>query len=227
MLQYARQRGLPVMGETCPQYLYFTIDHLRRPDGAKWVCSPPVRPAADNERLWQGLKEGVIQTVGTDHCSFFFNGRKPILYEGREVSIPGKELGLRNFSLIPNGLPGVGDRLPVMWTFGVGDGRLTPNQFVALNCTNPAQIFGLFPRKGTLLPGSDADIVIWDPQRKVTYGVAHARHRTDYNLYEGWQLVGYPVKVLLRGQVIVDQERWLGKPGMGRYLKRKPFAPVL
>jgi dihydropyrimidinase len=227
MLQYARQRGLPVMGETCPQYLFFTVDDLRRPDGAKWVCSPPMRSAADNARLWQGLKDGVISTVGTDHCPFFFDGSKPIRYEGREVCIPGKELGRENFTLIPNGLPGVGDRLPVLWSFGVGTGRLSPNQFVALNCTNPARIFGLYPRKGTLMPGADADIVIWDPQRRVTYGVAHAQHRTDYNLYEGWKMTGYPDKVFLRGHLIVDRERWLGHAGMGKFLVRKPFAPFV
>jgi dihydropyrimidinase len=121
----------------------------------------------------------------------------------------------------------VGDRLPVLWTCAVGQGRLTANQFVALNCTNPARIFGLYPRKGALLPGADADMVIWDPQRRVSYGVRHAQHRTDYNLYEGWDLAGYPEKVLLRGRVIVDQERWLGRPGMGRFQLRKPFAPVL
>lgn len=227
MLHYARQRGVPVMGETCPQYLFFTMEDLRRPDGAKWVCSPPMRSAEDNARLWQGLKDGEIQVIGTDHCPFFYNGARPIRYEGQEVCIPGKELGQDDFTRTPNGLPGVGDRLPVIWTHGVGGGRLTPNQFVALNSTNPAKIFGLYPRKGALIPGADADIVIWDPQRAVTYGVEHARHRTDYNLYEGWNLVGYPDKVFLRGSLIVDQERWLGRPGMGRFLKRRPFAPVL
>lgn len=227
MLQYVRNQGLPVMGETCPQYLFFSIEDMRRPDGAKWVCSPPMRTAADNVRLWEGLHDGTLQTIATDHCPFFFNGRQPIMYEGQPVRIPGKELGEHDFTKIPNGLPGVGDRLPVLWTFGVGQGRLTPNQFVALNCTNPARIFGLYPRKGSLLPGSDADLAIWDPQKKVTYGVAHAQHRTDYNLYEGWQLTGYPQKVFLRGQLIVDDERWLGRPGMGRFLKRQAFAPVL
>lgn len=227
MLQYARQNGLPVMGETCPQYLFFTVDNLRQPDGAKWVCSPPMREPADNARLWQGLANGIIQAVATDHCPFFYDGRKPIVYEGREVCIPGKELGADNFTLIPNGLPGVGDRMPVLWTSAVGTGKLTANQFVALNCTNPAKIFGLYPRKGCLLPGSDADIVIWDPQRRLTYGTAYARHRTDYNLYEGWELTGYPEKVFLRGQLIVDGDRWLGRPGQGQYLMRKPFAPVL
>jgi dihydropyrimidinase len=227
MLQYARQHGMPVMGETCPQYLFFTIDDLRRPDGAKWICSPPMRTSADNDRLWQGLAEGIIQTVGTDHCPFFYDGTTPIRYEGHPVAIPGKELGKGDFTLIPNGLPAVGDRMPVLWTYGVGAGKITEQQFVALNCTNPARIAGLYPRKGSLMPGADADIVIWHPQRQVKYGVAVAQHRTDYNLYEGWELTGFPEKVFLRGQLIVDGERWLGKRGMGKFLHRKPFADVL
>jgi dihydropyrimidinase len=221
MLRYAREHGVKVMGETCPQYLFFTIDHLRRPDGAKWICSPPMRTEIDNARLWAGLANGTIQTIGTDHCAFFYDGTKPIVYEGKEIAIPGKELGADDFTKIPNGLVGVGDRLPIMWTYGVRAGKMTPNQFVALNATNPAKIFGLYPRKGTLLPGSDADIVIWDPEKKVKYGVAHAQHRTDHNLYEGWELVGYPEKVFLRGELIVDNEGWLGKRGMGQFLKRR------
>jgi len=181
----------------------------------------------DNERLWQGVKDGTIEAIATEHCPFFYDGRKPILYEGRNVRIPGKELGLDDFTLIPNGLPGVGDRLPVLWTQAVGSGQITPNQFVAMNCTNPAKIFGMYPQKGCLLPGADADIVLWDPNRKVKYGVAHAQHRTDYNLYEGWKLTGYPEKVFLRGNLIVDHERWLGRAGMGRFITRKPYAPVL
>jgi dihydropyrimidinase len=227
MLRYAREKGLPVMGETCPQYLFFTIEHLQREDGAKWVCSPPMRTTQDNQRLWQGLTDGTIQTIGTDHCPFFYDGRKPIIYEGQPVAIPGKELGAGDFTKIPNGLPAVGDRLPILWSYGVRAGRLTPNQFVALTSTQPAMIFGLYPSKGTLLPGSDADIVLWDPERHLTYGVAHAQHRTDYNLFEGWELVGYPEKVFLRGQLIVDGERWLGKAGMGQFLHRKAGATVL
>jgi dihydropyrimidinase len=220
-LQYARRCGLPVMGETCPQYLFFTEQHLQRPDGAKWVCSPPVRAAQDNARLWQGLKDGTIQALATDHCPFFYDGTRPIVYEGQQVSIPGKELGIEDFTKIPNGLPGVGDRLPVLWTYGVRAGHISPQQFVALTSTQPAKIFGLYPRKGALQPGSDADIVIWDPEHRLTYGVAHARHRTDYNLYENWELVGFPEKVLLRGRLIVDGGAWLGKPGQGQYLFRK------
>lgn len=226
-LQYARQHGLRVMGETCPQYLFFTLDHLRRPDGAKWVCSPPVRQAEDNLRLWEGLSEGVIQVVATDHCPFFFDGSRPILYEGQPVAIPGKELGRDDFTKIPNGLPGVGDRLPLLWTFGVGAGKITPNQFVALTSTNPAKIFGLYPQKGNLSPGADADFLIWDPDKKVQYGVAVAQHRTDYNLYEGWELTGFPQKVFLRGQCLVDEGKWFGRAGKGRFLYRLPGAVVL
>ncbi len=221
MLRYARERGVHVMGETCPQYLFFTIDHLRRPDGAKWVCSPPMRAEKDNARLWAGLHDGTLQTIGTDHCPFFFDGTQPILYEGKPVKIPGKELGRDDFTKIPNGLPGVQDRLPIMWTYGVRAGRITPNQFVALNSTNPARIFGLYPRKGALMPGSDADIVIWDPEKRVKYGVALSQQRTDYNLYEGWELVGYPEKVFLRGKLIVDGDHWLGRSGGGMFLERK------
>lgn len=220
MLKYARERGVPVMGETCPQYLFFTLDDLRRPDGAKWICSPPMRTKEDNARLWEGLSDGILQTVGTDHCPFYFDGSQPIVYEGREIAIPGKELGKHDFTKIPNGLPGIEDRLPVLWSTGVGAGRITANQFVAYNSTNPARIFGLYPRKGALLAGSDADIVIWDPAKKVKYGVAHAHQRTDYNLYEGWELTGMPEKVFLRGKLIVDGEHWLGKAGDGQFLKR-------
>jgi len=220
MLKYARERGVKVMGETCPQYLFFTLDHLRRADGAKWICSPPMRTEQDNARLWEGLTDGVLQTIGTDHCPSYFDGTRPIVYEGSEIAIPGKELGKDDFTKIPNGLPGIQDRMPIMWTYGVRAGKISVNQFVAYNSTNPAKIFGLYPRKGALLEGSDADIVIWDPEKRVEYGIAHAHHRTDYNLYEGWDLVGYPEKVFLRGRLIVDGDKWLGKLGDGKFLKR-------
>jgi dihydropyrimidinase len=226
-LAYAREKGVQVMGETCPQYLFFGVDDLRRPDGSKWICSPPVRGPADNQRLWQGLQDGILQVMATDHCPFFYDGTRPIVYEGVEVKIPGKELGIDDFSKVPNGLPGVGDRLPIFWTEGVSKGRINANQFVAMTSTNPAKIFGLYPRKGSLVPGADADIVLWDPDRVVKYGVAHSHHRTDYNLYEGWELHGFPRKVFLRGQLIVDGSVWHGSAGMGRFLKRSAFAPIL
>jgi len=220
MLKYARERGVKVMGETCPQYLFFTIDHLRRPDGAKWICSPPMRTEQDNARLWEGVHDGTLQTIGTDHCPFFFDGTKPIMYEGRKIAIPGKELGKDDFTKIPNGLPGIQDRMPILWTYGVRAGKISANQFVALTSTNPAKIFGLYPRKGALVPGADADLVIWDPEKRVKYGVAHSHQRTDYNLYEGWELVGMPEKVFLRGKMIVDGNVWLGAAGQGQFLKR-------
>jgi len=226
-LAYAREQGLKVMGETCPQYLFFTEEHLKRTDGAKWICSPPMRTEQDNQRIWQGLVDNTLQTVGTDHCPFFYDGKKAILYEGKEVLIPGKELGQEDFTKIPNGLPGVEDRMPVLWTEGVVKGHLTPNQFVAYTSTNAAKIFGLYPQKGSLSPGSDADIVIWDPEKKLKYGVEVAHQRTDYNLYEGWELQGYPEKVYLRGECIVDGTEWLGKRGQGQFLMRKPHAEVL
>ncbi len=220
MLKYARERDVKVMGETCPQYLFFTIDDLRREDGAKWVCSPPMRTEKDNTRIWEGLSGDILQTVGTDHCPFYFDGTKPIVYEGSEIAIPGKELGRNNFTKIPNGLPGIQDRMPILWTYGVGTGKISANQFVAYMSTNPAKIFGLYPRKGALSEGSDADIVIWDPEKRVKYGVAHSHQRADYNLYEGWELTGYPEKVFLRGKLIVDGKAWLGKRGNGKFLKR-------
>jgi dihydropyrimidinase len=158
--------------------------------------------------------------MATDHCPFFFDGTRAITYEGQPIAIPGKELGRDDFTKIPNGLPGVGDRLMILWTTGVGSGRISPNRFVEMTSTNPAKIFGMYPQKGTLLPGSDADIAIWDPKKEIQYGVATAQHRTDYNLYEGWKLRGVVEKVLLRGKLIVDGSTWLGKRGEGRFIKR-------
>ncbi len=226
-LNYGRKHGLPIMGETCPAYLFFTVEHLKRGDGAKWICSPPMRSAQDNDALWRGLSQDQIQTVGTDHCPFFYDGGKPIEYEGELIAIPGKELGVEDFTKIPNGLPGVGDRMPILWSYGVGKGRISPQQFVAITSTHVAKIFGLYPQKGTLLPGADADIVIWDPERELVYGRAFAHHRTDYNLFEGWKLKGFPEKVFLRGKLIVDGDRWYGKPGMGRFIRRKAHASII
>jgi dihydropyrimidinase len=224
---YARARGARVMGETCPQYLFGTLDDLRRPDGAKWVFSPPVRTQADNEFLWGALTRGELQTVGTDHCPFPFDGSQSFVYEGQPFRQAGKELGADDFTKIPNGGPGIQDRMPVLWTYGVGAGRFSLNRLVELCCTNPAKIFGLYPQKGTLAVGSDADVVIWNPELKKTMGVATSHQRTDYNLYEGLPVTGWPEKVFSRGRLLVDGEHWYGTPGTGRYLARKAHAPVL
>jgi len=219
-LMYARSRGLKAMGETCPQYLFFTVDHLRRPDGAKWVCSPPFRTKIDNEFLWKSLAQNNLQVVGTDHCPFFLDGTKEIQYEDKRVKIPGKELGKENFTLIPNGVPGIEDRMPILWSYGVGRGIISMNRFVELCCANPAKIFGMYPRKGTIAVGSDADIVIWNPKLSKVILPTNMHQRTDYNLYEGMELIGLPEKVFVRGNLIVDGEKWLGKPGQGKFLKR-------
>lgn len=227
MLEYARSKGLRLMGETCPQYLFFTEAELERPDGAKWVCSPPLRTRADQERLWNGLQKGIIQVIATDHCPFYYDGTQPIEYEGTPIRIPGKELGAGDFTRIPNGLPGVGDRLPVLWTAMVHTKRFSVSEFVALTSTNPAKIFGMYPQKGILAQGSDADIVIWDPEVGVNYGRDFSKQRTDYNLYEGWQLTGFPVRVISRGKTLVENGTWFGRAGAGRFVKRKPFVNTM
>ena len=219
-LRRARQYGLPVMGETCPPYLFFNLDHLKRSDGAKWICSPPMRSLEDNAGVWKAVEDDTLQVMATDHCPFFFDGTQPIEYEGQSIAIPGKELGKDDFTKIPNGVPGVGDRLMVLWTYGVGKKRISPNRFVAITSTNPAKIFGMYPQKGSIQPGSDADIAIWDPNKEITYGIAYAKHRTDYNLYEGWPLKGVVEKVLLRGKLIVDGREWYGKKGQGKFVRR-------
>lgn len=226
-LSYGRARELPVMGETCPQYLFFTEDELRRPDGSKWVFSPPLRTKEDNEQLWRALAQGKLQSVGTDHCPFQFDGTKPLMYEGEPYQNPGKELGKSDFSKIPNGTHGIEDRMLMLWSYGVGKGRISANRFVELTATNPAKIFGLYPRKGTIAAGSDADLVIWDPNatKEVSWRTHHTR--TDHNIYEGMELVGLPEKVFVRGQLLVDGEKWHGKRGSGRFLRRAPHAPVI
>ena len=226
-LAFARDRGVPVIGETCPQYLFFTEDDLKKDDGAKWIASPPLRQKKDQLALWQALSNDQIQVIGSDHCPFFFDGSTEIQYEGKAIKIPGKELGNQDFTKIPNGLPMVGDRMPLIWTHGVGKGKLTPEQFVAQLSTNPAKIFGLYPEKGSLEIGSDADIVIWDPEIEIEYGLEKSHHRTDYNLFEAWKLKGFPEKVILRGNVIVDKGKWLGASGMGRFLPRSHSGEII
>jgi len=222
MLKYAREKGILAMGETCPQYLFFTEDEYLREDGSKWVCSPPMRAKADNQRLWQALENDEIQVFSTDHCPFFYDGSRSISYEGEDISIPGKELGAGDFTKIPNGLPGVGDRMIMLWTYGVGAGRISENQFVALTSTNAARIFGLHPDKGEIRAGADADILIWDPEQELDYGIKYCHQRTDHNLYEGMRIKGFPEKVFLRGRMLVDGDVWKGTKGSGKFLKRKP-----
>lgn len=221
-LELGRKRGLKVMGETCPQYLFLTVDDLAKPnfEGAKYVCSPPVRQVEDQDALWEALSSGLLQVVSTDHAPFFFEG-------GVEGRLAGKELGKNSFAEIPNGMPGIEDRLMVLWHHGVNTGRFSRSRFVELVSTNPAKIFGLYPQKGEIAVGSDADILIWDPDKEHTLSAATHHMNTDYNVYEGMKVRGMPSQVYLRGKLIVDGDRWLQEQGEGNYIHRKPYAEIL
>lgn len=224
-LALGRKKGFKVMGESCSQYLGLFGDKLwgtvEDPfEGAKYVCSPPLRSPADADKLWAALADNTLQVVSTDHCPFFFEGNM----DGRPS---GKELGRDSFAKIPNGLPGIEDRMVVTWQWGVNGGRISPNRFVALTSTNPAQIFDMYPKKGTIAVGSDADIVIWDPTVRRTIEAGRQHMNTDYNVYEGLEVMGWPEKVFLRGRLIVDGERWLGERGTGRFIRRQPSGMVL
>ncbi|MFP4437557.1 MAG: dihydropyrimidinase [Chloroflexaceae bacterium] len=218
-VRLARGRGAPIYAETCVQYFFFTKDDLDRPgfEGAKWVCSPPYREKHDQVALWQGVADNSLQVVSTDHCPFWFEGGK----DGRPA---GKELGRESFAKIPNGCPGIEDRMMVLYTQGVRGGHFSLNRWVELCCTNPAKLFGMYPQKGVIAPGSDADIVVWDPEATYTISAATQHHATDYNLYEGMQVTGKPAVVLSRGRILVEGDQWQGEPGTGRFVPRKPVT---
>jgi dihydropyrimidinase len=217
-VRLARARGKPIYAETCVQYFFCTRDDLARPgfEGAKWVCSPPYREKSDQEALWQGVATNELQVISTDHCPFFFEGG----VDGRPA---GKELGKDSFAKIPNGCPGIEDRMMVLYTEGVRGGRFSINRWVELCCTNPARLFGMYPQKGVIAPGADADIVVWDPEATHTISAETQHQRTDYNLYEGMQVTGVPSVVLSRGRVLVRDGQWEGEQGAGRMVKRKQF----
>lgn len=209
----ARQRGVPVFAETCPQYLLLSVDDLARPgfEGAKYVLTPPLREKRHQPKLWEGLGNGHLQVVSTDHCPFRFQDQKT--------------LGRGDFSKIPNGGPGIENRLELLYHFGVNEGRFSLNRFVELVSTAPARIFGLYPRKGELLAGSDADIVIWDPLAEHVISAETHHMRVDYSMYEGFRVGGAARTVLSRGEVIVENGRFAGRAGRGRYLKRAARGP--
>lgn len=212
-VQEARMRGSRVHAETCVQYLFFTKDDLARPDfeGAKWVCTPPFRTQKDRELLWNALRDDDLSIVSTDHCPFFFETQKT--------------LGRERFDKIPNGIPAIEERLKVLHEFGVNRNRFDLNRFVALTSTNPAKLFGLEGRKGSIAPGYDADIAIWDMNREQTISAAGSHSNVDYNLWEGTRVRGVPQQVFVRGRLIVDGDRFLGEAGYGRYLHRSCRAP--
>ncbi|MCZ7573095.1 MAG: dihydropyrimidinase [Ardenticatenaceae bacterium] len=205
----ARARGQKAYAETCTQYLFFTKDDLDREgfEGAKWVCSPPFREVEDQQALWRGLRTGDLSAVSTDHCPFNFRGQK--------------DLGKDNFAQIPNGVPGIEDRLYMLWDAGVKNGRITPNKFVELVSTNPAKLMGIYPRKGTIAVGSDADLVVWDGSAHRVISASTHHQNVDYNLYEGREVHGKAEKVFIRGNLVVDGDQWLGEQGSGQYLHRE------
>ena len=214
-VKVARDRGLNVFAETCPQYLFFGLEEMGNGfEGAKYVCSPPMRDrlAGHQEALWKGLAINDLQVVSTDHCPFCFD-EHPLL--GVQ-----KRLGEGDFSKIPNGMPGVEPRFEVMYDGAVNGKRLNLNRFVEITATAPAKMFGLYPKKGTIAPGADADIVIFDPKRKHTLSVKNHHMRVDYSAYEGREVMGKVETVLSRGRVIIEGGSYLGKAGDGVYLKR-------
>jgi dihydropyrimidinase len=209
-----RRRGVAVTGETCTQYLYTTRDDLARPgfEGAKYVFTPPPRTAHDHAVLWRALADGTLSAISSDHSPWCFKGQK--------------DLGRDDFTRIPNGGPGIEERLMMTYQ-GVAQGRLTLERFVEIVATAPARLFGLYPRKGTIAVGCDADLVIWDPAARLAVTRDALHSRIDYTLYEGQQIQGLPRDVLLRGEVIVRDRQYVGAPGTGRFLRRARFGEML
>ena len=211
----ARERGWNVQGETCTQYFFTSLDDIAKPDfeGAKYVFSPPVRDKANWDVLWNAVRTDALSVISTDHCAFRFDTQKT--------------LGKDDFSKIPNGGPGLENRLQMIHEFGVRAGRISLNRMVELLATNPAKLFGLYPRKGTIAVGSDADIVVFDPEKTMTISAQTHHSKVDYSLYEGMQVTGSPEVVLLRGHVLVENGELVATPGIGRFVARARFGEEL
>jgi dihydropyrimidinase len=207
-IKEARDEGIPAFAETCPQYLFLDYSDYEREnfEGAKYVMTPPLREKWNQKELWTGLKMNDLQTVSTDHCPFCFADQKT--------------LGRDDFSKIPNGGPGVENRMSLIYNGGVVQGRINVNRFVEITSTSAAKIFGLFPRKGTIAVGSDADIVIFDPNKKMTISAKTHHMRVDFSCYEGFEVQGVPETVLSRGKVVIENGQYVGRMGDGSYLKR-------
>ncbi|MFE5125609.1 dihydropyrimidinase [Streptomyces sp. NPDC056669] len=206
-LTQARDLGLPVFGETCPQYLFLSTDNLAEPDfeGAKYVCSTPLRPVEHQAALWRGLRTNDLQVVSTDHCPFCFTGQK--------------ELGRGDFSKIPNGMPGVEHRMDLLHQ-AVVDGHISRRRWIEIACATPARMFGLYPRKGTIAPGTDADIVVYDPAAQQTLSAETHHMDVDYSAYEGRRITGQVETVLSRGVPVIDRRKYTGRAGHGQFLVR-------
>jgi dihydropyrimidinase len=210
----ARDMGVSAYAETCPQYLFLDYSVYEQPgfEGAKYVMTPPIREKWNQEKLWRGLKFNDLQVVATDHCPFCFKEQK--------------ELGINDFSKIPNGGPGVENRMSLVFNGGVAQGRISLNRFVEITSTNPAKIFGLFPKKGTIAVGSDADIVIFDPNEEMTISAKTHHMNVDYSCYEGMTVRGVTKSVFSRGELIIDDGKYVGRKGQGQFLKRgEAFSP--
>ncbi len=210
MVTEARDRGLPAYAETCPQYLFLSYDNYEEPgfEGAKYVMSPPLRPKETQAQLWRGLASNDLQAISTDHCPFCMKEQKV--------------LGHGDFSKIPNGAPGIETRMSLVYDGGVRTGRISLNRWVELTSTSPAKIFGMFPRKGTIAPGSDADIVIFNPERTQLLSVDTLHMKVDYNPYEGRTVQGVSETVISRGKVIIEDNKFTGRKGAGEFIKRDP-----
>ena len=212
-IRRAQERGLKIYGETCPQYLVLTekdLDGLNM-TGAKYVCSPPPRDTASQQACWEGLQQGVFSLFSSDHCPFRYDDPKGKLHPK----------GRTSFRWVPNGIPGVETRLPILYSEGVGKGRVSLNEFVALTATNHARTYGLYPRKGTIAVGSDADIAIWDPAREVTITQTLMHSGCDYTPYEGITVKGWPVSTMVRGKFVVRDGALVGREGAGLYITRE------
>lgn len=211
-VRWARDRNLKIFAETCPQYLVLTEQDLDREgmEGAKFVCSPPPRDTDSQEACWTGIETGVFQLFSSDHCPFRFAGSDGKQRHGADAK----------FKWIPNGIPGVETRLPILFSEGVSKGRIDINTFVALTSTNHARMYGLYPRKGTIAVGADADIVLWDPQKRETIRQDILHHGCDYTPYEGFEVTGWPVMTILRGEVVAQDGKVVGTRGFGTYLQR-------
>lgn len=214
----AQARGVKVWGETCPQYFVLSADHMDRPgfEGAKFMCSPAPRDGVASEGLWEDVRRGTLDVVSSDHSGFGYDS--PV----------GKRLHGDNapFNDIPNGVPGLGSRLPIVFSEGVTKGRIDPCEFVRLTATNPARLFGLYPRKGTIAPGTDADLVVWDPTRRVTITNALLQHVIDYTPYEGMEVTGWPVATIRRGEIVMRDGKVQAEPGSGLFLARAPYDMI-
>jgi dihydropyrimidinase len=211
----AREKGWNIHGETCTQYFFVDYSFLERPDfeGAKYVYTPPPRDKANQDVLWNAVRTDILSVVSTDHCAFLWDGQKT--------------MGRDDFSKIPNGAPGLENRLQMMHEFGVRAGRISLNRMVELLSTNPAKLFGLYPRKGTIAVGSDADIVVFDPEQKVTISASTHHSKSDYNLFESTEVTGVPEIVLLRGNVLVEDGELVASPGVGQFVRRAKFGEEL